>query len=39
LGVTSILVNNGLNLGVFREGLTRFSQNWDASKNKQKRRK
>nr|AFK45452.1 unknown [Medicago truncatula] len=39
LGVTSILVRNGLNLGVFREGLTRFSQNWDASKNKQKRRK
>ncbi|CAI8617963.1 unnamed protein product [Vicia faba] len=39
LGVTSILVRNGVNLGVFREGLTKFSQNWDASKNKQKRRK
>ncbi|KAK2437270.1 magnesium-dependent phosphatase [Trifolium repens] len=39
LGVTSILVRNGVNLGIFREGLTRFSQNLDASKNKQKRRK
>ncbi|XP_004504843.1 uncharacterized protein [Cicer arietinum] len=33
LGVTSILVNNGVNLGAFREGLTKFSQN------KQKKRK
>ncbi|XP_058759215.1 uncharacterized protein LOC131632484 [Vicia villosa] len=39
LGVTSILVRNGVNLGVFREGLTRYSQSWDVSKNKQKRRK
>ncbi|CAL5213576.1 unnamed protein product [Lathyrus oleraceus] len=37
LGVTSVLVINGVNLGVFREGLTSFSQNWDASKKKQKR--
>ncbi|OIV96188.1 hypothetical protein TanjilG_14865 [Lupinus angustifolius] len=37
MGVTSILVGNGVNLGAFREGLTRFSQNWNASqKNKQK---
>ncbi|XP_061358356.1 uncharacterized protein LOC133302568 [Gastrolobium bilobum] len=38
MGVTSILVRNGINLGAFREGLTRFSQNWDAPKDKQKRR-
>lgn len=37
MGVTSILVGNGVNLGALREGLTRFSQNWNASeKNKQK---
>ncbi|CBI34012.3 hypothetical protein VitviT2T_004085 [Vitis vinifera] len=26
-GVTSILVGNGLNIGAFRQGLTKFSQN------------
>ncbi|XP_057736884.1 uncharacterized protein LOC130954165 [Arachis stenosperma] len=37
MGVTSILVGNGVNLGALREGLTRFSQNWNASqKNKQR---
>ncbi|KAI4299164.1 hypothetical protein L6164_032649 [Bauhinia variegata] len=37
MGVTSILVGNGVNLGALREGLQRFSQNWNASeKNKQK---
>ncbi|CAL0300825.1 unnamed protein product [Lupinus luteus] len=37
MGVTSILVGNGVSLGAFREGLTRFSQNWnDSQKNKQK---
>ncbi|MED6157020.1 hypothetical protein PIB30_019504 [Stylosanthes scabra] len=37
MGVTSILVGNGINLGALREGLTRFSQNWNASqKNKQR---
>ncbi|KAK7319487.1 hypothetical protein RJT34_04208 [Clitoria ternatea] len=39
MGVTSILVRNGVNLGAFREGLAKFSQNWNAPKNKQKRRK
>ncbi|XP_027347356.1 magnesium-dependent phosphatase 1-like isoform X1 [Abrus precatorius] len=39
MGVTSILVRNGVNLGAFREGLAKFSQNWNASMNKQKRRK
>ncbi|KAK7252281.1 hypothetical protein RIF29_36117 [Crotalaria pallida] len=40
MGVTSILVRNrnGLTLGAFREGLTNFSQNWNASKRKGKRR-
>ncbi|KAJ1387018.1 Magnesium-dependent phosphatase-1, eukaryotic/archaeal-type [Sesbania bispinosa] len=37
MGVTSILVRDGVNLGAFKEGLTKFSQNRDASKNKQKR--
>ena len=37
MGATSILVGNGVNLGALREGLTRFSQNWNASqKNKQR---
>ncbi|KAJ7946786.1 magnesium-dependent phosphatase 1-like [Quillaja saponaria] len=37
MGVTSILVNDGVNLGALREGLTKFSENWNASeKNKQK---
>ncbi|MED6222853.1 hypothetical protein PIB30_068476 [Stylosanthes scabra] len=36
LGVTSILVTNGVNLGAFKEGLTRFSQNWNSPKNKNK---
>ncbi|KAL2343839.1 hypothetical protein Fmac_005124 [Flemingia macrophylla] len=39
VGVTSILVGNGVNLGAFRDGLTKFSQNSKASKNKQKRPK
>ncbi|TKY59456.1 Magnesium-dependent phosphatase 1 [Spatholobus suberectus] len=39
IGVTSILVKNGVNLGAFRNGLTKFSQNRNASKNKQKRPK
>ncbi|KAI4296440.1 hypothetical protein L6164_036397 [Bauhinia variegata] len=37
MGVTSILVEDGVNLEALREGLSRFSQNWNASeKNKQK---
>ncbi|XP_020220930.1 magnesium-dependent phosphatase 1 [Cajanus cajan] len=37
MGVTSILVDNGVHLGSLREGLTQFSRNWNASqKNKQK---
>ncbi|RDX60402.1 putative ubiquitin-like-specific protease 2B [Mucuna pruriens] len=37
MGVTSILVGDGVNLGSLREGLTQFSRNWNASqKNKQK---
>ncbi|KAJ0011387.1 hypothetical protein Pint_33428 [Pistacia integerrima] len=37
MGVTSILVNNGVNLGALRQGLTKFSQNWNTSeKNKQR---
>nr|AFK40417.1 unknown [Lotus japonicus] len=39
MGVTSILVRNGVNLGVYKEGLTKFSLKWDASKDKQGRRK
>ncbi|KAH9697293.1 hypothetical protein WN944_029582 [Citrus x changshan-huyou] len=37
MGVTGILVGNGVNLGALRQGLTKFSQNWNTSqKNKQK---
>ncbi|GLT26104.1 hypothetical protein SLA2020_011910 [Shorea laevis] len=37
MGVTSILVGNGVNLGALRQGLTEFAENWNASqKNKQK---
>lgn len=37
MGVTSILVGNGVNLGALREGLTKFSENWNTvEKNKQK---
>ncbi|KAF2320538.1 hypothetical protein GH714_028128 [Hevea brasiliensis] len=37
MGVTSILVENGVNLGALRQGLTKFSQNVNASeKNKQR---
>jgi len=35
MGVTSILVGDGVNLGALRLGLTQFSRNWNASqKNK-----
>nr|AFK43852.1 unknown [Lotus japonicus] len=37
MGVTSILVGNGVNLGSLTEGLAQFARNWNASqKNKQK---
>uniref|UniRef100_A0A2N9I900 Magnesium-dependent phosphatase-1 n=1 Tax=Fagus sylvatica TaxID=28930 RepID=A0A2N9I900_FAGSY len=37
MGVSSILVGNGVNLGALREGLTKFSENWNTvEKNKQK---
>ena len=37
MGVSSILVGNGVNLGALREGLTKFSENWNTvAKNKQK---
>lgn len=37
MGVTSILVGNGVNLGALREGLTKFSKNLESiEKNKQK---
>ncbi|KAK4563770.1 hypothetical protein RGQ29_006051 [Quercus rubra] len=40
MGVTSILVGNGVNLGALREGLTKFSENWNmVEKNKQKWKK
>ena len=40
MGVTSILVGKGVNLGALRQGLTKFSQNWSTSeKNKQKWKK
>ncbi|CAL1370406.1 unnamed protein product [Linum trigynum] len=40
MGVTSILVGNGVNLGALKEGLTRFSQNTNAvEKNKQRWKK
>nr|ACU20746.1 unknown [Glycine max] len=38
LGVTSILVRNGVNLGAFRDGPTKFSQNKDASKKNRPKR-
>ncbi|KAI4367170.1 hypothetical protein MLD38_022938 [Melastoma candidum] len=34
MGVTSILVGNGVNLGEFRKGLVKFSENFDATENK-----
>lgn len=37
MGATSILVDNGVNLGALQEGLTKFSENRKtAEKNKQK---
>lgn len=37
MGVTSILVGNGVNLGAFRQGLAKFSENFNAvEKNKQR---
>ncbi|GAU24075.1 hypothetical protein TSUD_388680 [Trifolium subterraneum] len=37
MGVTSILVDDGVNLGALSQGLTQFSRNWNTSqKNKQK---
>ncbi|KAJ1396534.1 Magnesium-dependent phosphatase-1, eukaryotic/archaeal-type [Sesbania bispinosa] len=37
MGVTSILVGDGVNLGSLNQGLTQFSRNWNASqRNKQK---
>lgn len=37
MGVTSILVGNGVNLGTLRQGLTDYSQNVNTSeKNKQR---
>ncbi|KAJ8768899.1 hypothetical protein K2173_023894 [Erythroxylum novogranatense] len=37
MGVTSILVENGVNLGALRQGLTKFSQNFNTTeKNKQR---
>ena len=40
MGVTSILVGNGVNHGALREGLTKFSENWNmVEKNKQKWKK
>lgn len=37
MGVTSILVGNGVNLGALRQGLTKYSQNVNKiEKNKQK---
>ncbi|WJZ84471.1 hypothetical protein VitviT2T_004074 [Vitis vinifera] len=33
MGVTSILVGNGLNIGALRQGLTKFSQNSASSGN------
>ena len=37
MGVTSIYVDNGVNLGALRQGLTEFTENQNASeKNKQK---
>ncbi|XP_030538278.1 magnesium-dependent phosphatase 1 isoform X1 [Rhodamnia argentea] len=37
MGVTSILVGNGVNLGAFRQGLAKFSENFNTvEKNKQR---
>ena len=37
MGVTSILVDNGVNLGALRQGLTEYSKNVESSeKNKQR---
>ncbi|CAA2976103.1 magnesium-dependent phosphatase 1 [Olea europaea subsp. europaea] len=37
MGVTSILVHNGVNLGALRQGLTKFTQNLESSeRNKQR---
>lgn len=37
MGVTSILVDEGVNLGALRQGLTKFAQNVNTSeKNKEK---
>lgn len=37
MGVTSILVSNGVNLGALRQGLTEYSKNLNTSeKNKQR---
>ncbi|KAK1439995.1 hypothetical protein QVD17_05820 [Tagetes erecta] len=37
MGVTSILVNNGVTLGAFRQGLTRFSQGPSSSSSRSKK--
>ncbi|XAR53022.1 Protein-tyrosine-phosphatase [Bertholletia excelsa] len=37
MGVTSILVGNGVNLGALKQGLTKFSQNWGSNKKGKKR--
>lgn len=40
MGVTSILVDNGVNLGALRQGLSEYSQNVNKiEKNKQKWKK
>ncbi|KAK3000388.1 hypothetical protein RJ639_021966 [Escallonia herrerae] len=36
MGVTSILVGDGVNLGAFRQGLVEFSRNFASSENKRK---
>lgn len=37
MGVTSVLVSNGVNVGALRQGLTKYSENVNTSeKNKQK---
>ena len=37
MGVTSILVDNGVNIGALRQGLTKYTENVNTSeKNKQK---
>ncbi|KAI4375586.1 hypothetical protein MLD38_013440 [Melastoma candidum] len=37
MGVTSILVDNGVNLGEFRKGLVKFSENADTTEKNKKR--